>query len=124
MKKYCFSCGAKLEFSARNQPKFCAHCGKSLDALSHAHDEDEEVSEVEEKVVTPMISGLDFDFDPETNKTKGDSFGSLIGTLEKVSGNKLPDNLPTPSKEEMLEQYKKEAGTLRDNNRPEQDAQT
>jgi hypothetical protein len=123
MKKYCFSCGAKLEFSVKDKPKFCFHCGKPLDPSSHAHHEDEEAGEPKKIVRIPNISGLDIEFDPELYKTKGDSLGSLVGTLEKVSDNKLPDNFPTTSKEEIMKQYKQEAGTLRENKRPEKDAE-
>ena len=123
MKKYCFSCGAKMEFSVKDQPKFCPHCGKSLGTSSHAHCENEKASEPEEIVRAPNISGLDFEFDPELYKSKGESLGSLIGTLEEVSSNKLPDNFPASSKEEIMKQYKQEAGTLRENKRPEEDAE-
>ena len=123
MKKYCFSCGTKLEFSVKDQPKFCSHCGKPLDTSLHAHREDEEVSEPESIARALNMSGLDFEFDPELHKSKGDSLGSLVGTLEEVSDNKLPDNFPTTSKEEMMEQYKREAGTLRESKRPEKDAE-
>ena len=124
MKKYCFNCGAKMEFLVKEQPKFCPHCGKPLGTSSNAYHEDEEASEPEETARVPNISGLDFEFDPETYKTKGESLGSLVGTLEEVSENKLPDNFPTTSKEEIIEQYRQEAGTLRESKRPEEDAET
>ena len=121
MKKYCFNCGSKLEFSVREKPKFCAQCGSPLDPSSNACDEGEEISETRVPARNLSISELDFEFDITSLKAKGEPIESLIGTLDKVSEQKLPGS-PAPSKEETLEQYKQEAGTLRVNKHSEEDA--
>ena len=123
MKKYCFNCGANLVFSAREKPKFCVQCGKPLEfeSSSNAHDEDQEPYEEEVRSRDINIKGLDFEFDPEELKVRKEPIESLMGTLDKVSDFTMPADFPTVTKKDMLEQYKREAGTLRDNKRSEKD---
>ena len=66
MKIYCQTCGAKVEFSPRDKPKFCHSCGKSLNLGSNiskaeAEAEAEELPEEEESTSLPNIDQLDFD---------------------------------------------------------------
>jgi hypothetical protein len=119
MKKYCFNCGSKLEFSVKEKPKFCVQCGKPLEfeSSSDAHDEDGESHEAEVEISNINIQGLAFDFDPGSLKIIKDTVGSLMGTLDKVSDNNTSTDFPSVTKDEVLEQYKKEAGTLRNNQR-------
>jgi len=125
MKKYCFNCGSKLEFSVKERPKFCPQCGKPLESSSNTRGEEELIEEDfdgEMAVkVGDNIAGLAFEFDVESLKVKTEPLESLMGTLDKASGeNTSPVDFPTPSKAEVLEQYKKEAGTLRENRRSEE----
>ena len=126
MKKYCFNCGAKWEFSPKNKPIFCSGCGKPTGlAVSSSPQEDEE--EIEDDVVVenwkPNIQGLAFDFEGDLMKPKGESLGSLMGTLDKdqVSRDFSTEGVPVISKEEAREQFKKEAGALRRNKKPSQE---
>jgi len=116
MRKYCFSCGAKLEFSPRDQPKFCSRCGKPLVAgTSEAGETKRNLSEEQEdneQVIVPRsITGLEVEINEiETGK---ETLGSLIGTLEKSEVNKFPRNIQKVSSEEAMKQFKKEAGSIK-----------
>jgi len=127
MKKYCFNCGSKMEFSVKEKPKFCPQCGKPLESSSDARYEENETEESFGEAAFKIgdnLKELDLEFDIESLTVKKETFESLMGTLDKVSEHESPENFPTPSKKEVLEQYKKEAGTLRDNTRSKENEQT
>ena len=116
MKKYCFSCGAKLEFSPKDQPKFCSRCGKPLVAGTSEAGEAEsnlgKEQEDNEPVIVPRsITGLEVEINEI--KTEKETLGSLIGTLEKSDVNKFPRNTQKVSTEEAMKQFKKEAGSIK-----------
>jgi len=126
MKTYCYDCGAKLEFSPRDKPKFCVKCGVSLvkGAVKQESPISLEIEEGEDAVNIPDISGLEVEFDNYSMKPKGEKLGSIMGTLDKpTSDNSLANNMPVMSSEEAMEQFRKEAGTIRQNTQ-KKDAQT
>ncbi|MAH48965.1 hypothetical protein CMI37_24270 [Candidatus Pacearchaeota archaeon] len=128
MKKYCFNCGAKMEFLIKERPKFCAQCGKPLESSLAAGNEggviEDDFDDATVVNVGGNMQGLDFDLDTEDLKVKKENLQSLMGTLDEPSHtNQSPVNFPTPSKKEVLEQYRKEAGTLRDSRRSTENEQ-
>lgn len=125
MKTYCYDCGAKLEFSPKDKPKFCAKCGVSLSGVKEKKLEAAASTEGEEEdaVSIPSISGLDFDFvrDAETNKKM--TLGSIMGTLDP---DQMQGRAPLGAgitQEQAMEQFKKEAGSIRQGSK-KKDAQT
>jgi len=117
MKVFCYNCGAKIEFSASNKPKFCMTCGSPLDpnqakANTSVHDVEDEL-EVEEANFSGNISKLEFDYIPEPkNQIK---FGEALGT--NAGGQVSEDNVkpPSMSQEEFKAQWEKESSSLRKN---------
>jgi hypothetical protein len=122
MKIYCQGCGAKIEFSVRDKPRFCHGCGASLSlgsdrsvkANTSPVDDD---SDYDAKRV-PSISQLDIDV--EVNRVGSESIENVMGTASGASTALDPiDILDNVSPEEFREQFQKEAGTLRSNGSPE-----
>ena len=121
MKKYCFTCGAKLEFPANNKPRFCSKCGVSLESLGktqktlqEVEDKDDEADD-EQLSVPTNISALDFEF-YQDNNNKGEKLSTLMGTLDESQVGSIPSNPPPKiTNEEAMEQFRKEAGQLRQN---------
>ena len=115
MKIYCQTCGAKVEFSPRNKPKFCHSCGKSLNLgsnVSEAEAEAEELPEEEESTSLPNIDQLDFDF--EVNQIKGEKLSTIVGTSGEYRKENNPNAIHNKqTKEEFLKEFKNEAGTLK-----------
>ncbi len=123
MKKYCFNCGAKWEFSPKNKPIFCSGCGKPTgltvsSSTQEGEEEAEDGNDVATENWTPNIQGLTFDYDGDLMKPKKESLGSLMGTLDKGHVSQDFPTAPEISKEEAREQFKKEAGALRSNDKP------
>lgn len=117
-----------MQFSVKEKPKFCPQCGKPLESSLGTRCEEgaieEDFDDVTAVNVGDNMQGLDFDLDNESLKVKKDTLQSLMGTLDKASDkNSSSVDFPTPSKEEVLEQYKKEAGTLRDHRRSTENEQ-
>jgi len=107
------------------KPKFCPQCGKPLESSSSARcEEDESFDEPAVEKIGANIKELDIEFDIESLTVKKETFESLMGTLDKVSEHQSSEKFPAPSKKEVLEQYRKEAGTLRDNRLSEENEQT
>ena len=100
MKKYCFNCGTKMEFSASSKPKFCFNCGTPLDSSTASRpiaDVDSEDygddGESNVSVSSLNIDALDFDFDKSLLEAKGQKIGAVVGTLD---GSKIGDSGDTP----------------------------
>ena len=126
MKAYCMSCGSLLEFPAGKKPNFCFSCGANTatgkiapkKTVAKSPQPKEEVNfDEEEELSVPDISGLDFDIQGSLKVSK-----SSIGDIMSVSdGNENP-HVPTEikakskrvSKKKFMEQFKKEAGSLRE----------
>lgn len=118
MKLYCQKCGSGTEYSFE-RPKFCAGCGNSFGAsiaqrpqpkqktvpssrITPNEDEDEAIERV------PNISKLDFDID--VSQRKGQKIGNLVGTKDQNAFEDNPQSAGQMTKQELLEQFKKEAG--------------
>ena len=113
MKAYCYNCGSKMEFSIKDKPSFCAKCGTSLDGAKNETQASPASEEPEDDKTTsiPDIAELDFEFDQFSNRTE--TLGSLVGTLDKDQVGKYAIDSPKITSEEAMEQFKKEAGQLR-----------
>jgi len=128
LKIYCTECGAGVEYLS-NKPKFCSSCGNPFDkkvALpvlkpkrTISKIEDEDVEEIEdsdteesESSSVPEIDNLEYDISiPQKSK---ETIGNLIGTYTPESDLHLPDiERKQVSREEFLENFAKEAGSLR-----------
>ena len=120
------NCGSLLEFPAGKKPNFCFSCGANTatgkivpkETITESLQPKEEVNfEEEEELSVPDISGLDFDIQGSLKVSK-----SSVGDIMSVSdGNENP-HIPTEikdkgrkiSKKKFMEQFKKEAGSLRE----------
>ena len=128
MKTYCYDCGAKLEFSPKDKPKFCAKCGVSLSGSKEKKPEpaapvSPAETEEEDAVRIPNIDGLDFDFTPDALAGKKTTLSSIMGTLDP---DQIQERGPIGAKitqEQAMEQFKKEAGSIRQSSK-KKDAQT
>ena len=138
MKRYCASCGSPTEYTIK-KPLFCSSCAKPFDKIDEAptkpvvqkvlmqkktisnkkytdeidSDIDTDFDTEEDDISVPNISKLEVDAENETPKSKGVKIGSLMGTSSSASKrNKQTKNSKT-SKKQTLEDFAKEAGTLR-----------
>jgi len=118
MKVYCQKCGAKIEFSVKDKPKFCHGCGFSLSLganrgtpVKSDSEEEDDISQV------PAISELDFDL--EIHTMPSETLGGLVGTSKGYSPNDFPQQ-EALSKEDFKKQFQQEAGTLRPSGNPVQ----
>lgn len=138
MKRYCASCGSPTEYTIK-KPLFCLSCAKPFDKIDEApakpvvqkvlmqkktisnkkytdeidSDIDTDFDTEEDDISVPNISKLEVDAENETPKSKGVKIGSLMGTSSSASKrNKQTKNSKT-SKKQTLEDFAKEAGTLR-----------
>ena len=122
MKIYCPHCGGPSQY-AGEKPKFCSSCGNSLSILAEKQknyvvheDIDIDVEEELEKLNIGNMEGLDFEIEhPQCNTI---TFGSLMNSMEKVpqaNGEISFSNIARPkrTKKQVMNDFKKEAGTLR-----------
>lgn len=125
MKTYCYNCGALAEFSIKAKPKFCSKCGVSFSGKSEGPKQNmpmSEEAEEEDIVNIPDIDELDFEiYEMRNNK---ETVGSLVGTsTSQPSSNKPPKNTPSMTREQAMETFRKEAGSIRQTNK-KKDAET
>lgn len=130
MKKYCTECGQPSEYISL-RPKFCQNCGNAFDPLVRVKQQNSKGSvapapaklDVEENIDddgedepthVPNISSLEVEI--ESPKNEGVSLKSIMSGSpqgESLFARELPESL---SREEFLEQFKREAGSLRSKN--------
>ena len=123
MKKYCFACGSKLEFSLKEKPKFCSKCGTSLGGETVSTVDSNEEDDGEEQILTiPNIDKLDFVFEENPLQGKPPKLGEIMGTLEEGQVGKFPRPQSQGAQEDAMEEFRKEAGTLKKDT--SKDAQT
>ena len=133
IKNYCQGCGTKIEFSSKEKPKFCCNCGAHLGLGKDAqplfnkensrasldnknenqdenYDEDDDGKDVNK---VPDVDKLDFDF--ETFPVIKEKLGSVIGTSKQDYSALLrnPESTQDQSQEKFLENFEREAGSLR-----------
>jgi len=139
MKRYCASCGSPTEYTIK-KPLFCSSCAKPFDKIDEAppkpvaqkvlmqkktisskkyiEDIDADVDsdtdlDIEDDVNVPNISKLEVEAEDETPKSKGIKIGSLMGTSSAPSKRSKQTKNSKTSKKQTLEDFSKEAGTLR-----------
>ena len=137
MKRYCTSCGSPTEYSIK-KPIFCSNCGDSFDKTQVnkvipkpipekrtinpvvANNLDYEIDNEADDINIPNISQIQIDVESDNNsKVKGIKLGQLLGTntqaekkpRERIKGKKN-------SKKQILEDFAKEAGTIKKSKSP------
>ena len=142
MKRYCLDCGAPTEYSLK-KPTFCANCGNSFeknsqasqvvikntqpqkptivkkinnlelepefkDNINYDDNDDHDVKEV------PNISSLQIEA-PLDKPSRGVKLKDLMGTSTNENSKKERKKGKKVSKKQILEDFAKEAGSLRKN---------
>lgn len=126
MKTYCSSCGHPNAYTAK-KPKFCNECGKSMEItegksapvkknpLQESFVEDEIIEDV-----VPSLQGLDIEI--ESNKVVGVKLEELVDSaagpppeqpIERPLKEGRPKRLTKKAKQELWDNWQKEAGTMR-----------
>lgn len=142
MKRYCLDCGAPTEYSLK-KPVFCSNCGNSFEKNTQVSqpvvqkvqlqkptiakktytpavdlDEDYGIDDDDNDTVTsmPNISKIQVETGQE-NRNRGVKLKDLMGTGENVKRNKVKMKGKKTSKKQTLEDFAKEAGSLRKSKR-------
>lgn len=137
MKRYCTSCGSPTEYSVK-KPIFCSNCGISFDKTQVnraipkpivekrtinpvvANNLDYEIDNETDDVNIPNISQIQVDIESDNNsKAKGIKLGQLLGTdaqTEKKPRERI--KAKKSSKKQTLEDFAKEAGTIKKSKSP------
>lgn len=115
LKIYCSTCGKPAEYDL-NKPKFCFSCGYSYaDRLKATEEIKVQEEEIEEKKVLFNINKLEVDtvfYDVQKESVKD---------LSKYPGSptkRVKASAPKISSKQALEDFRKEAGSLRKKNGP------
>ena len=132
MKYFCSKCGKTTQYNFE-LPKFCAFCGQSFANQPASKDTIEkgnkflnelklkkninpvDIEEVESDIIE---SNLDFkkikpSFKVDVYQPKGESFGSLIDNPSTPIDIENHNNREIKTKEEILAEFQREAGSLR-----------
>jgi len=138
MKRYCTDCGSPTEYSVK-KPVFCSNCGNSFEKsaqpivqkvlmqkptvankiktiepqveIEDDYDDNEDVSSV------PEISNIQIETQNDQPK-RGVKLKDLMGTNTNVSKKeKIKSKGKKTSRKQILEDFAKEAGSLRKNKR-------
>ena len=125
MKVYCTNCGSGTEYSL-NKPQFCSSSGtpfaqlsasaprrvfKAAPVVASAPVVDEDEEEYEEEYI-PSLNGLDFDL--QTSKSFNSApLNEIAGTNNGERDNYRREVDPSYSKESILNDLKREAGSSR-----------
>lgn len=141
MKRYCLDCGAPTEYSLK-KPVFCSNCGNSFEKNTQVSqpvvqkvqlqkptiakktyipevdiDEDYDNDSDDETITNvPKISKIQVETASE-NPNRGVKLKDLMGTGENIKRSKPKIKGKKPSKKQILEDFAKEAGSLRKNKR-------
>jgi len=137
MKIYCIDCGAPTEYSLK-KPLFCSNCGspfqknlqnpqpivkretdqKSAIAKksykSELDIEDDSDFDDNESISVPEISEIQLETQADST-SRGVKLRDLMGTSENQKSNKIKIKSKRPSKKQTLEDFAREAGSLRKN---------
>ena len=120
MKIYCQSCGYLHKYSSE-KPNFCSSCGSGLSvgtnptSAKKTIESEEDVPETKQQLAT-NLEKLSFDYQDFSSK-KTNKLGSLAGTFVGDDGQRVKSE-PMPkakrvTKKAFLEEFKREAGSLR-----------
>jgi len=132
MKRYCLDCGAPTEYSLK-KPIFCSNCGNSFEKNTQVSQpvvqkvqlqkptiaKKKYIPEVdiEQDIISvPRISKIQVETGSE-NLNRGVKLKDLMGTGDNVKRNKTKTKGKKTSKKQILEDFAKEAGSLRKNKR-------
>ena len=137
MKMYCIECGAPTEYSLK-KPLFCSNCGSpfqknvqnsqpivkreeyqkpAIAKKSYKPEldiEDDSDFDDNENVSVPEISEIQVETQAE-GPSRGVKLRDLMGTSENQKTNKIKTKSKKPSKKQTLEDFAREAGSLRKN---------
>ncbi len=143
MKRYCLDCGAPTEYSLK-KPVFCANCGNPFEKNNQFsqpvvqkvqlqkptiakkaynpevdldNDDNQDFDDNEESITrVPQISKIQVETASEI-PNRGVKLKDLMGTGENTKRNKTKVKGKKTSKKQILEDFAKEAGSLRKNKR-------
>jgi hypothetical protein len=143
MKRYCLDCGAPTEYSLK-KPVFCSNCGNPFEKNTQVSqpvvqkvqlqkptiakktytpavdiDEDYDIDDSDDnETITnvPNISKIQVETASE-NQKRGVKLKDLMGTGEGAKRNKVKIKGKKASKKQILEDFAKEAGSLRKSKR-------
>ena len=138
MISYCYECGVKLEYPASAKPKFCHNCGsptgegeargeccpRGHEGVPGVRGEERAEDEDENLRVPQNLTELEFEVSFAESQTfkLGDIMEQSVRETETAGEIGGPLNIPDrkgkrTSKKKVLDQFKREAGTLRQNPR-------
>jgi hypothetical protein len=128
MKTYCPDCGAKIEFASK-KPNFCPNCGNGIAANKTPSkptptNEKSAVAETslgfdmgdgQEPLAFQSLKQLEYDFEPDsqTSETLGSIFQNASMDIEPTVDSPIGEG---QTAQQNMEQFKAEAGTLREKN--------
>jgi hypothetical protein len=132
MKYFCSKCGKTTQYGFE-LPKFCAFCGQSFASKSSSAPVEDKRNkflnelklkkninsiEINDESYDAIDSNIDFkkikpSFKVDVYQPKGESFGSLIDNPSAPIEVNNQNNIQTKTKEEILSEFQKEAGSLR-----------
>jgi DNA-directed RNA polymerase subunit RPC12/RpoP len=132
MKYFCSKCGKTTLYSFEI-PKFCASCGQSFASQSTSVEADRKrnkflnelklkknmySTDIEDEESSILESNIDFkkikpSFKVDIYQSKGESFGNLIDNPSAPIEIQNRNNVETKSREEILAEFQREAGSLR-----------
>jgi hypothetical protein len=132
MKYFCSKCGKTTQYNFE-LPKFCAFCGQSFASKSSSAPIEDKRNkflnelklkkninsiEISDESYDTVESNIDFkkikpSFKVDVYQPKGESFGSLIDNPSAPIEVNNQNNIQTKTKEEILSEFQKEAGSLR-----------
>ena len=124
-KIFCMQCGNKHEYTDR-PPRFCSECSNPFNSSSTATTnkttpkptvivnqiDDDNDNDDDTGAEVPKIDKLDIEIDIRQKK---ETIGNLVGTSKSGQGQEFLRPPPKKmSKKKVLEQFRREAGTIRD----------
>ena len=132
MKYFCSKCGKTTQYGFE-LPKFCAFCGQSFASKPSSTPVEDKRNkflnelklkkninsiEINDESYDAIDSNIDFkkikpSFKVDVYQPKGESFGSLIDNPSAPIEVNNQNNIQTKTKEEILSEFQKEAGSLR-----------
>ena len=142
MKRYCLDCGAPTEYSLK-KPVFCSNCGNSFEKNTQVSQPVVQKVQLQKPIIAkktytpPVDIEEDYDIDDDDNETitsvpniskiqvetgheninRGVKLKDLMGTGENIKRNKVKMKGKKNSKKQILEDFAKEAGSLRKSKR-------
>jgi hypothetical protein len=132
MKYFCSKCGKTTQYNFE-LPKFCSSCGQSFASKpSSVQADDTRNKFLNELKLKKNINSFDLDvetfnvsdsslnfkkikpsFKIDVYQNKGESFGSLLENPSKPVETNINHSINTKTREEILAEFQKEAGSLR-----------